>query len=236
MPTQVVTVSNRVPKEPYYRLDMFLTSLGRFGISPTVLGMNEPWHGLMTKPNHFRKWLRDNKSDEHVILCDSWDVVFSDHPDFIGEKSRSLFGNNVVFNAEKACWPRSDLSDSFPETGTPWRFLNSGFICGPASEILTMIESMNIDSIGVDRVEGGKRIEPNDQGEFQALFGKQPVPMIVDGGCMVSQTLSACSIDEFDLSGERIMNAITGTTPSVFHFNGDSKNKLMPAFIAKLKL
>lgn len=236
MSTQVLTVSSRIPKEPYYRFDVFLTSLGKFQVSPIVLGMNMPWQGLMTKANHFREWLRANATPEHVILCDSWDIVFSDHPHSIGERCKKTFGDAVVFNGEKACWPRADLSDTFPETGTPWRFLNSGFMCGPADKILKIIESMDIDRIGVDRTESGKKIEPNDQGEFQAIFSSQPVKMVVDGACLLAQTLSACSLDEFDLSGDSIVNKFTGNAPGVFHFNGSSKNHIMPAFLAKLCL
>lgn len=240
MNAEVVCVSSRVPdrnRESYYRYDVFLESLRRFGEVPTVLGMNEPWHGLMTKPNHFRKWLRAGKNrSDRLIVCDSWDIIFALHPHGIGDVCRDRFGDAVVFNGEKACWPRSDLSDKFPDTGTPWRYLNSGFMCGTADKILALFESMNLESIGVDRVEGGKRIEPNDQGEMQAAFVKQPVKMIVDGNCILAQTCSACSVDEFDFLGDKIRNKLTGTTPGVFHCNGGSKNDIMPFILKKLNL
>jgi hypothetical protein len=62
---EIVTVANRIPsreREPYYRPDVFFESLRRFAITPgaglTVLGMNEEWRGLMTKPRRLRNWLR----------------------------------------------------------------------------------------------------------------------------------------------------------------------------------
>ena len=114
IPTTVVTVSSRFPTEPYYRYDVFLKSLDKLGVTPVVLGMNEPWHGLMTKPNHFRSWLRASSPAPRVIICDSWDIAFAEHPDSINQRCEDLFGDAVVFNGEKGCWPRAELADKFP--------------------------------------------------------------------------------------------------------------------------
>lgn len=236
-PTHVITVSNRHPKEPYYRFDVFLESLHRFAVKPTVLGMHEHWQGLMTKAFHYRKWLRANHQKYgRLILCDAWDIVFAAHPHGIGDLCEREYGDAVVFNGEKACWPRADLAETFPDTGTPWRYLNCGFMCGPADKLLAILEAMNLESIGLDRVENGRKIEPNDQGEFQKLFSSQPVKMVVDGKCYLAQTGSSCSLAEFDLSGDRIQNKVTGTYPGAFHFNGGSKNDLMPVMLQKLHL
>lgn len=236
MNAEVVCVSSRDPSEAYYRFDVFKESLRRFGMFPVVLGMNQPWRGLMTKAFHYRDWLRaGNNSSDRLILCDAWDIAFALHPHGIGDKCVELFGDAVVFNGEKACWPRADLAGDFPDTG-PWRFLNCGFMCGSSDKLLALFEAMNLEAIGVDRSEDGRMIEPNDQGEFQALFSKQPVQMVVDGRCELAQTLSQCSLGEFDLSQPSIMNRVTGTMPGVFHFNGGSKNILMPAILAHLNL
>ena len=237
--TPVITVSSHVPTQPYYHYGKFLASLKKFGVEPIVLGADKKWEGLMTKAFLYRAWLRAlamTGSSERVILCDAWDIVFAEHPDTIDTACNKVYGDAVVFNGEKACWPRGDLSDTFPDQGYPWRYLNCGFICGPASSILTMLEAMNLESIGVDRVENGKKIEPNDQGEFQALFSKQPVKMVVDAKCVAAQTLSACTVDEFDFTTEFITNKVTGTMPGVFHANGSSKELLLPAILAKLGL
>lgn len=241
MNAQVVTVSSRIPdkvKTPYYHYDVFLESLRRFGETPTVLGMNEPWSGLMTKPNLLRAWLRSgNNASDRLIVCDAWDIVFAAHPHGIGDRCAELFGNEIVFNGEKACWPRSDLAVHFPETGTPWRYLNSGFMCGPAERILGLLEAMNLEAVGVDhRRPDGTKSEPNDQGEYQKAFADQLAPMRVDGMCILAQTFSGCALDEFDLGGDRVQNRVTGTYPGVWHFNGGSKNDIMPAMLSKLNL
>lgn len=237
MNAEVVTVSSRIPKESYYRYDVFLESLRRFAMVPTVLGMNEPWRGLMTKPLLYRKWLRDgSNTSDRIIITDAWDIVFAAHPHGVGDVCAGLFGDAVVFNAERACWPRADLAGHFQETGSPWRYLNSGFICGPADRILAMLEAMNLEQIGVDhRRADGSRSEPNDQGEFQKLFTLQPVPMMVDGMCRLAQTFSGCTLDEFDFSGGRVQNKLTGTFPGVLHANGQ-KEIMLPKIIEALNL
>lgn len=238
MKTQLVTVSSRNPKEAYYRFDVFLASMKRIGAEPVILGMGEKWEGLMTKPNHFRKWLREgNAKGEHVILSDCWDVIFVEHPDSIGERCKALFGEAVVFNGERGCWPRADLAEHFPDTGTPARYLNSGFICGPSEKILAILESMDLEGVGVDRPNpSGGRIEPNDQGEFQQAFVAQPVPMVVDGRCELAQTFSACAPAEFEITPSGVLNIATGTRPGVLHFNGGSKNDIMPMVLSALNL
>lgn len=237
MNAEVVTVSSRVPTEPYYHLAQFLESLRRFGEVPTNIGEGQPWRGLMTKPYLLREWLRAGKNrSDRLIVCDAWDIVFAQHPHGIGDHCADLFGNAVVFNGEKGCWPREDLKECFPDDGSPWRFLNSGFMCGPADRILALVEAMDIEAIGFDPPGGPY---PNDQGEYQALYARQaehPVKMVVDTQCVLAQTGSACQLEEFDFSGLQIKNVLTGTTPGVWHFNGDAKNKLMPAVLEKLDL
>lgn len=234
MNAEVVCVSSRYPTEPYYHYREFLASLRRFAEVPTVLGETTPWRGLMTKPFLLREWLRAgcNRSDR-LIVCDAWDILFTEHPHGVGDRCRDLFGDAVVFNGEKGCWPREDLRDRFPDDGSPWRFLNSGFMCGPADRILAMLESMPIEEIGFDPPGGPY---PNDQGEYQALYTQQPVEMVVDSQCLLAQTLSACTPDEFDFTGPTVINKATDTAPGVWHFNGDAKEKMLPIFLERMGL
>lgn len=250
MRTQVVSVTNRIPdrgREPYYRFDAFIESLRRFSFDPVILGMGQPWWGLMTKPRRLRHWLRGNGhcmlggaawDADLLIVCDSYDVIFTAHPDKIGEK----FGlsDEVMFNAEKGLFPRGDLQHAFAYSDTPWRYLNSGLFIGKPQNILAMLEAMNLDDIADDYMSpdiehggGGRWVHTNDQGWYQYAYAAHPVPMTLDSMCEIFQTCSACTLDEFDLSGEMVKNKVTGTTPLVWHFNGGSKNDLLPVFLKK---
>lgn len=232
MNAQVVTVSSRIPQEPYYRLDCFLSSLQRFAEVPTILGTDVPWRGLMTKPVLYRDWLRaGNNTSNRLILCDAWDILFLEHPHGIGDRCESLFGESIVFNGERGLWPCGDLTEDFPDTG-PWRYLNSGFMCGPADKILALFESMDLESIGCDRRNETDTdwIYPNDQGEIQKVFAKQAVPMVVDGSCKVAMTFSATQAEDFALDNRVLYNRVTNTMPGVAHFNGDGMNNHFSRF------
>lgn len=242
MSCQVVTVTNRIPgpSEPYYRYADFIKSLARFNVAPTVLGMNEMWWGLMTKPRRLRKWLRDgNCKADHLIVSDAYDVMFAAHPDAVAERWGG--GDDVMFNAERGLFPRGDLVHAFPECGTPFRFLNSGLFIGKPGNILAMLEGMNLDELrddeqAKDEFHGaavGQWVNTNDQGWYQVAFAAHVVPMVLDTKCEVFQALSACSLDEFDIRADGITNKLTGTNPLVVHANGGSKNDILPVILNK---
>lgn len=242
MNTCVVSVTSRIPdreREPYYRYATWIESLKRFDHDPVVLGMGEPFWGLMAKPFRLREWLRGgNAPADLLIVSDSFDVVHIAAPNDIGNRYEELWPDlPLVFNAEKGIFPRGDLAHNFPDPGTPWRYLNSGFYIGPPALILELLESMALDEYVKDyQREDGRWLHVNDQAWYQVAFCCQPVPMVLDTECRLCQTLSACSVEEFDFSGERVRNVVTGSEPLVIHANGDGKNVLLPIFMEKLGL
>lgn len=251
MNVQVVSVTSRIPdraREPYYRYQLWHDSLTYYGCEPTVLGMGEHWQGLMTKPRRLRNWLRSGAcTADYLIATDSYDVVFTGSPEEVTDRYVTGWGWDnpipILFNAEKGLFPRGELEKRFREImdaehherdAWPFKYLNSGFYLGKPDQILTLLESMWLDDIHDDyqRPDGGWT-HPNDQGWYQTLFCAQPVPMVLDYACHVVQCCSACSLEEFDLTGKRIKNVVTGTEPLVFHFNGGSKDSLLPHFLPK---
>lgn len=250
MSVTVVSVTSRIPdrtREPYYRYNLWHDSLTHLGCQPVVLGMGEHWGGLMTKPRRLRDWLRSGACTSDVlIVTDSYDVVFTVSPEQVAEWYQDECIDHhkqppIMFNAEKGLFPRGELVDRFVKlaeermaSGATWQYLNSGWYIGTPSQILKMLEAFWLDDIHDDyQRKDGTWVHPNDQGWYQTLFCAQPVPMTLDYRCEIVQCCSACTIEEFDLSGEHIKNVMTGTTPLVFHFNGGSKNDLLPAFLPK---
>lgn len=253
----VVTVTSRIPdrsREPYYRYNLWHDSVTSFGIEPTVLGMGEHWQGLMTKPRRLRDWLRSGAcTADTLIVTDSYDVVFTVSPEDVAAdytaRRDEYKRNPILFNAEKGIFPRGELTyrfadiASYGEGGKPWwteggqpawKYLNSGFYIGAPSQVLALLEAMWLDDIHDDyQRPDGSWVHVNDQGWYQTLFCAQPVPMTLDYRCEIVQCCSACSLDEFDLTGKRIKNIVTGTEPLVWHFNGGSKNDLLPAMLPK---
>lgn len=239
MNVQVVTACSRFPdrsQEPYYRPECMIESLRRYGEVAVNICANGIWDGLMTKPFRLREWLRRGRNvSDRILFVDAFDVLFVRHPHWIGDRCEEWFGaDTIVFNGERNLWPRSDLKDYYDALAAdgPWKYLNSGFMCGPADRILQLLEAMDIDRVGLDRIDtDGTRHEPNDQGEFQYAFTRQPVPMAVDSGCRVAMTFSATEADDYELVNQELHNKITGSSPGLAHFNGDGMNRHFDFFL-----
>lgn len=248
MKSQVVTVSSYEAKQPYYRPNAFRESLRKFDVVPTNLGEGAEWHGLMTKPRLYRKFLREYRGDAlTLILCDSWDIFFQAHPDEVSEAYRKSWPNlPLVFNAERNCFPCTDATKaSFDELAdeysieTPWKYLNSGFVVGRPAQLLQLLESMDLDSIPDDyQKPDGSWFNPNDQAEFQLAFCRtdSKISMELDYDTELCMAAHGSTLDELDFSGPRIKNKITGSTPLVFHCNGSAKNDLAPKILEHLGL
>ncbi len=241
MKTTVVTVSNREPSEPYYRMGAWKASLARFGAEPVVLGMHDAWNGLVSKPRHLLKWLRSGAcNSDCLIFTDSWDVLFVKHPDEIAAEWDSI-GRPWICGAERALFPPADAS-VWPVCATPYRFLNSGAIISTPSDMLKVLEAMNPDALPDDHEKpDGSHFHSNDQEWLQQLFLKQPIPMLLDTECRFIWNLCDVPHDRALLSdkdtGGRLMvvNRDTGGThPGILHANGGAKEG--PIFLTALRM
>lgn len=226
MSYQIVTVSNRVPKEPYYTFHEFVESLKRHRVMPVILGQGlGEYRGLGSKPKLLRKAILDKRliTATRLIFTDSWDVVFSGSPNEIIEKYKE-FNSPFVCSSEKNCFP-GDLKDQFPEAPTSYKYLNSGFIVAETEAMLTVLESMDLDNVPDDYFdkENNCMVHINDQFLFQQEFIKQPVKMVLDYRQELSNALCQVSINELDFSEDKIKNIETGSYPLAFHLNGPSK-------------
>ncbi len=220
----IITVSSHKPAQDYYCYDDFFRICKKYGCSPVVLGQNGTYKGLISKPKLLLSYLlQNNLNAEHMIFADCWDIVFTSTPTNIMDQY-SKFNTDIVFNAERNLFPRADLADQYPDVGTPYKYLNSGFFIGKVKSIITMLESMNLSQIPDDHMmPNGQWHHENDQGYFLEMFPKQPVPMKLDSNCEIAQTLHAEDIKDFELTPQGWKNKITGTYPMVWHANGGGK-------------
>ncbi len=233
---KILTVSNKIPTAPYYCWKAFHESLKRFGFEAIVLGMGEHYGGLMTRPRKAREWLRANSTGEVIIICDSWDIVFAASPKAIEDEFwRISDGARLIWNAEKTFFPY-DAALNFPDPGTPYRYLNSGFAVGPASAHLELLEALNLDFIPDDhKDEHGVQVNPFEQPLVQKAYCDQVIPMMLDSNVEICQCLHAVTPKELDFTYEQIRNTITNTFPMVFHMNGQ-KELWREQILTKLKL
>lgn len=222
MSLQIVSVMNRIPSESYYFHDKFLASLYRHGVTPTILGYETPWGGLMTKPRTLRQWLKEGRCEAScLIVVDAWDLLFGAHPAAMEEQWEDI-GKPWLIGGERNLFPAGKES-AYPKCASTYRFPNSGFIISSPEDMLKVLEHMNLDSIPDDGVDPNN-LNPNDQFYYQQAFLDQPIPMRIDTECQLVWNLCGVDLSNFDFTGELIRNRETDTFPCVFHFNGGAKD------------
>ena len=93
------------------------------------LGGDMLGHGGGQKINLLKNYIENLEDHELVFFADGYDVLFLDDPHTIIERFRG-FDCDILFAAERQCWPDATMADYFPQSGTPYRFLNSGLYAG----------------------------------------------------------------------------------------------------------
>lgn len=223
---KVVTVANRWPEESYYLWREFLASLKRYGHEPLVLG-SEPgeYRGLGSKPRLLKQAIESGRiPDERMIFCDAFDVVLAESPEAIARLAQASYGDGIVWNAERNCFPDGTLADKHPATDSSFKYLNSGFGVGRTEDFLKMLEWMKADDIPDDsRNPDGSGNHPNDQDFVMRAFLYGGLGMKLDTMCVVCQTLCGVLPEEMDMSGKYIRNRETGGQPMALHWNGPAK-------------
>ena len=111
------------------------------GITYLNLGRQATWMGGTMesqgggqKINLVRNHLDSLHDWDVVLFVDGYDVIINDTLPTILERYKDM-GADIIFAAEKNCWPVSEITEAFPESQTPYRFLNSGVYMGKVSSL-----------------------------------------------------------------------------------------------------
>jgi len=183
------------------------------GIHPKNLGRNVDWFQDMSGPgggmklNLMREYLNTLPDHDVVLFVDAYDVFFADDLKTITQRYLG-FKTNVLFSAERYCWPDESLAPEFPESETPYRYLNSGTYIGRVDE-LKKIFAAEIDARGDDQYYCHK----------QFLSGKFDMKMDYEG--YIFQTHEPL----VSRNGTQLYNPVTGTYGCIYHGNGGEEAK-----------
>ena len=106
------------------------------GITYLNLGRNVKWMGGTMeaqgggqKINLVRNHLESLHDGDVVLFMDGYDCLINETQDVILDRFKG-FDCDILFAAEKECWPVPDISNNFPPSVTPYRYLNSGLYMG----------------------------------------------------------------------------------------------------------
>lgn len=143
-------------------------------------------------------------------------AIYSDGADTFFVKAFQPPAGKIIYSAEKACYPIESMAPLFPQTKSPWKYLNGGNYCG---EIKLLIEFF--DKYGLNKYKG----DINGQKEQSESFLKAKLdefPIELDDQCKYFQSIAFEDPGDFylDEDGKGIVNNITGSIPCVYHGNG----------------
>lgn len=231
MSIQVITIANAAPKEPYYCFEEMKASVRKYGHEPLILGWEQPWGGLASKPRILKKAIENGQiTAEHIIFIDAFDVVLAASPEEIVEAFKS-FDADIVWNAEKNCFPVKEIACDYPPTDSPFKYLNSGFCVSRTELMWKLLDHMKADELKDDhKDENGNNVHPNDQ-EYYSLAFVRGCPGVVQKldynarlcMCMVDVGLNDLSFEEVMTGKPCVTHKYTATFPAAFHWAGGSK-------------
>ncbi|HKI16560.1 MAG TPA: hypothetical protein VKA15_01710 [Isosphaeraceae bacterium] len=209
-----------------------IESCRRQGITLTLLGQGQSYPNNFAKPRLVAHYLRDHPVHRFVLAVDFRDTVFCASLEETFGKYLS-FGHEIVASTEPVCWPLGSTAPRFPETGTPYRFLNSGVIFATREAWLAAWERMcekerRSSGLPPERGQLGLSIFDCDQAAWSDLYLNKEADIVLDSRCEISQTLGGGAFDlgtanpRFLFEGRRIVNRDTGGRPCVIHSNSGS--------------
>jgi len=203
-------------------------SASRYGIPLKVLGLEKSWTGGEVarlenpgggqKINLLKPYLQELDDDDTLVFIDGYDVVFTGPIEEALEAFKNDFQKDVVFSAEKSCWPDSGLANSYPEVNSEYKFLNSGTFIGKVSELKKITEEEILDTDD-DQLYYTKKL----------LSGKYS--MQLDSFCSIFQTIEAAWDDlkyiHTPEKGEgNLINKVFNKRPVMIHGNGSVRSKI----------
>jgi hypothetical protein len=218
----VITVAT----EENENLARFRKSCSFYKVPYIVLGLGDDWksggaeNGVLLEPGGAQKiiYLRDElkswpELEDHIVMfTDSYDVVFSSGPEEILQKFRNTDAQ-IVFSAEKTCWPNEELSDQYPEVISEYRFLNSGGFIGYANQIMSLIDQ-EVDITYDDQLFYTEKFLDIQQKDLEFIK--------LDYNQDIFQTLNQSITDVEQNDSGRFINLVHKTKPCVVHANGPS--------------
>jgi len=183
-------------------------------VYPKNLGVNVDWKGTDMsslgggmKINLLRDYIKDLPDHDVILFTDAYDVMYDRDLEtitrrFIGFKTKSLF------SAETSCWPDESLKDEYPESETPYRFLNSGTFITEVGQLKSLLQ---------DPIEDYE----DDQLYYTRKFLSNEFDMKLDYEGYIFQT----NEPQVQVQNESIYNPRTRVFSCIYHGNGGNVEK-----------
>jgi len=214
-----------------------LESAVRNDLDLHVLGWGLKWEGLSQKLAAALAAVEDLPADCPVLFTDAYDVLFTESGQAMRRKFEEHFSHPLIFSAECGCWPQVQRDrgvtcrDRYPRSPTPYRYLNSGSWIGRASVAARFLRAI----VKGARTTGAAFHKLNDQELSSELYLRREFgpELALDHGAILFQAMHAVkdntAVPDCDPWPELRetdgiwQNTLTGSRPSVYHYNGGGK-------------
>jgi hypothetical protein len=182
------------------------------------IGKNVVWKGgTMEGPgggqkvNLIRQELDHYDDNDIIMFLDGYDTFIHSTEEEILERYFS-FRREVIFSAEKTCWPDSSISEKFPETGG-YKYLNSGTFIGTVSTLKDIFSDIIED-------------HSDDQLYCQYKYLENNLDIGLDYESYIFLCMSGLEQNcLYNDSSDYIVNAETNCTSLIAHGNGGAYTK-----------
>ena len=162
------------------------------------------------KVNLMKKYLSTINEDTIVMFMDGYDTFISSDKETILERYLG-FNKDIVFSAEKVCWPDRSLEALHPPSHTEYKYLNSGTYIGTAKALKTLFSAPIED-------------HEDDQLYMQKAFLRNQNNIALDVESYIFFCLAGAEKD-IKIGKNFIINRATSCTTCVIHGNGGSATK-----------
>lgn len=140
--------------------------------------------------------------------------MYSDGADTFMQQKVEPPTDHILYSTEKACYPKPEMASEYPDTTSPWRYLNGGGFTGPIRLAIEFFERYGLINYPADI---------NGQHEQKVAFLqalKDGFPIKLDTQCETFQTIAFAEPEDFSIEDNLVKNNITCTIPAVLHGNG----------------
>lgn len=197
--------------DPHPGLDLLKKTCPDLVMLPKVCEWD--WY-FYPKWEAFRKYLSFHSSpSEIVMIVDAYDVLMLNLyaiPGQVEIMSSIVLGNrDIVFNAEKGCYPVSELKSEYPISGSPWNYLNAGCAVGRVGAWQYHLD-----------IVLPKMRSAMDQEVWTRHFLANQDKIGLDNNCDLFQSYAFIDPDDYEYQEVFIRNKVTGSYPAVWHGNG----------------
>lgn len=207
----------------------------KFGYNAYFMGLGRPWiggdmesgRGGFQKVELLKEHLIDRdlwNDDDILLVVDGYDVFLNDKPQEVLKRFYEMDAD-IVFAAEKECWPDLELAKDYPESDTPYKFLNSGCFIGKASKIKDLIADIE----GYKSNEDDQLFYHTRYLQSKGIFSSEPdieqLNIRLDTENYIFQCLEG-AVDHLEITENgQILNTETHCCTCIVHGNGNEENK-----------